>query len=209
MVMVLAGVAHADEASDVLAKAQKFYAGADHLTASFGQETTNKVFGKTDTSQGRVFIRKPGNVRFDYSNKKGTLVKTLAFDGKTGWMVDVLNKRIQTTQASTATALPAAVSFLTGGNELAKQFTVAVDSNGPYAVKSATVLKLTPKTPSAQYKTLYFVVDPNDGHVRESVVVNANDDVNHFKFYTPDLKSPVESALFVLDKNQPGYTVTP
>lgn len=208
MVMALAGLAHADEASDVLAKAQKFYAGADHLTASFGQETTNKVFNKTDTSQGKVYIRKPGNVRFDYSNKKGVLVKTLAFDGKTGWMVDLLNKRIQTTQATT-TALPAAVSFLTGGNELAKQFTVALDSSGPYAVKDSTVLKLTPKTPSAQYKTLYFVVEPNDGHVRESVVVNANDDVNHFKFYAPDLKSQVDAGLFVLNKNQPGYTVTP
>jgi len=207
MVMVLAGVAHADDASAVLAKAQKFYAGADHLKAVFEQQVANATFGKTDTSQGNVYIRKPGSVRFDYKSKAGAITKTFAFDGKTGWFVDEQNKRIRTGKVQGA-ALPAAVTFLTGG-DLAKQFTVALDETGAYAAKGAPVLKLTPKVASAQYKAVYFVVEPADGHVRESVVINSSGDVERFKFYAPDLKSPIDASLFQIDPHQPGYTVVP
>ncbi|MEO8549169.1 MAG: outer membrane lipoprotein carrier protein LolA [Kofleriaceae bacterium] len=207
MVMLVAGVAHADEATTVLAKAQQFYANASHLQAKFEQQVTNTTFGKTDTSQGNVYIAKPGSFRFDYNNKSRAITKTFAFDGKTGWFVDNVNKKIHTGRA-TGAELPAAVSFLTGG-DLAKQFTVALDATGAYAAKEATVLKLTPKVVSAQYKPVYFVVDPKDGHVRESVVINSNGDVNHFKFYAPDLKTPVEPALFQINTHQPGYTVGP
>lgn len=210
MLMVLAGTAHADDASAVLAKAQKFYAGADHLQAKFEQQVTHATFGDTGSSQGNVYVAKPGSFRFDYKEKQRDAVvttKTFAFDGKTGWFVDNVNKRIHTA-AVTGAALPAAVSFLTGG-DLAKQFTVALDATGAYGAKDATVLKLTPKVVSAQYKAVYFVVEPKDGHVRESVVINANGDVNHFRFYAPDLKSPVEPTLFAIDTHQPGYTVGP
>jgi outer membrane lipoprotein-sorting protein len=44
-------------------------------------------------------------------------------------------------------------------------------------------VKLTPKQPSAQFKNLWLVVDPKDGHVKESIVLEpSTNNTNHFKF---------------------------
>lgn len=56
--------------------------------------------------------------------------------------------------------------------------------------------QLTPKQQGAPYKQLFFVVDPSDWHVSESIVVDSNGDTNEFKFYAPNLKAAVGNSLF-------------
>ena len=56
------------------------------------------------------------------------------------------------------------------------------------------MLKLTPKKPSAQYKTLYLVADPTQFRVKESVIIDASNNVNHFQFYAPDFEKPIDAT---------------
>jgi outer membrane lipoprotein-sorting protein len=77
--------------------------------------------------------------------------------------------------------LPVAVTFLYGKGDLATEFTPALDP-GAYGGKDDLVVKLTPKKPDAQYKHLWLVVDPTDFHVKESVIREASDNLNHFFF---------------------------
>src|SRR5512140_1952771 len=70
-----APTATAVNANDIVDKVQKFYAEITHVTASFRQAVTNETFGSTKTSDGTVGIAKPGKMRWDYLEKKGTAVK--------------------------------------------------------------------------------------------------------------------------------------
>jgi outer membrane lipoprotein carrier protein len=195
-------------AATVLGNVQQFYANASHLTALFRQVVTNATFNTTKTSNGKLWVAKPSQFRWDYLEKAHgtvTAIKTFAFDGTTLWLVDHKNKQVFQNQTQGG-VLPAAVSFLTGGGSLATQFNVALNTSGKYGGSGSTVLELTPKQPSAQYKQLYFVVDPSDWHSSESVVVDSNGDTNEFNFYSPDLKSPVKASWFQVNPaSVPNY----
>ena len=211
--LVTTGVAGAQSppnAGAVLAKVQQFYSNANQLTAQFRQVVTNATFNTSRTNDGLVWVSKPSSFRFDYLAKKKSSVvatKSFIFDGTTLWYVDHGNKQIFQNQTQ-GNVLPAAVSFLTGGNALTTQFNVSFNTAGKYGGKSATVLELTPKQASAQYKQLFFVVDATDWHIRESIVIDSNGDTNDFKYFTPNLQATVKSALFQVNPaSLPTYKV--
>ena len=62
-------------ANDVVDSVQKFYANIKQVTAQFRQSVTNDTFGSTKTSDGTVWIMKPGKMRWDYLEKKKTKVE--------------------------------------------------------------------------------------------------------------------------------------
>ena len=209
IVSLLAGTATAQPAptaASVLASVQTYYANAKQLTAEFRQKVGHAAYGMMQNSDGRVWIGKPALFRFDYLKKGGVTAKTFAFDGTTGWYVDHGNQKI--TKAAAATGLlPAAVSFLTGGKQLAQNFTAALNTSGTYGGKGATVLELTPKQTSAQFSKLYLVVAAN-GHVTESIVIASNGDTNDIAFYKADTTTAVASSVFVIDpRSFPHYSV--
>jgi outer membrane lipoprotein-sorting protein len=213
LVMLLAAPAAAQtpSAATVLANVQNLYANANQLSASFRQTVTNATFNTTKTSDGRIWVLKPSSFRFDYLEKhNGSVVVTRSFifDGSTLWAVSHTNKQISQIPAQ-SNIMPAAVSFLTGGSTLTSQFTVAINTSGTYGTKGTVVLELTPKQPSAQYKQLFFVIDPADWHVKESIVIDSSGDTNHFQFFAPDLTTPVKPTLFQVNPAAlPTYKLT-
>lgn len=185
-------------AATVLSNMQQFYGHANQLSAVFRQTATNATFHKSTTSDGELWVVKPTDVRWDYIAKRnGTAVveKSFIFDGTTLWLVDRENKQIVQQQVQ-ASALPAAVSFLTGGSALSSQFGFALDASGTYGGPGAIVLELTPIQRSAQYKQLFFVVDPSDWRVKESIVIDSNGDTNAFNFYAPNTTSAIPPSAF-------------
>jgi outer membrane lipoprotein-sorting protein len=94
---------------------------------------------------------------------------------------------------------PVAISFLHGKGNLLTDFNAAMDTTNRYGAKTDHVVKLTPKTPSAQYKQLYLVVDPGNFRVKEWIIIEAGGNTNQFKFYQPDFKKGIAAKLFYVD----------
>jgi outer membrane lipoprotein-sorting protein len=88
------------------------------------------------------------------------------------------------------------VSFLYGSGDLAKEFNAELDNKSSYGTKGDVVLKLTPKTPSAQYDNLYIVADGKDFHVKESVIIDSSKNVNQIMFFEPDFDTPMKDSWF-------------
>lgn len=198
----------APSAETVLSNVQHFYAGANQLTADFRQTVHNATFDASKDSQGRLWVKKPSDFRLDYLAKRDgrvAVIKSFVFDGTTLWVVDHPNRQILQEQVQSS-ILPAALSFLTGGSARSSQFEIALAPAGRYGSRGDVVLELTPKQPSAQYTQLFFVVDPADWRVKESIVIDSGGDTNDFSFYAPDLKSPVKASLFhVAPASLPTY----
>ncbi len=105
--------------------------------------------------------------------------------------------------------MPVAVTFLYGKGDLKGEFNAEIDTKSSYGGKGDYVLKLTPKKPSAQYKSLYLVADPTQFRVKESVIVDSSSNINHFQFYAPDFAKPIDAikTFEFDDKSVPNYRV--
>ena len=195
-VSVTAAAQQTPSAATVLTSVQAFYASQNHMTAAFHQVVTQAAFGTTTTTDGSVRVAKPALFRFDYLSKKNTATRSFIFDGKVLWVIDVANKQIFKNQVQTNATLPAAVSFLTGASNLATQFNVALNTSGKFGRATTTVLELTPKQASAQFKQLFFIVDPATWAVTESIVIDSSGNTQDITFANPDFKSPIKPTLF-------------
>ena len=200
-------VAAAPTAAEVMAGVQKFYAGISGVKAKFRQEVTNVTFGRTDISDGSLLIKKPGNMRWQYFSKKRkgkvSIAKDFISNGSFLYVVDYENKQIIKKDLQ-KNLLPTAITFLYGKGDLAADFNAVLDSSGKYGGKGDLVLQLVPKAQSAQYKTLHLVVDPATFRVKESIIVDAAGNKNHFRFYEPDFGATIEDKAFQFSEKNPA-----
>jgi outer membrane lipoprotein carrier protein len=188
-------------AREVVSRVQVFYEKNDRLSAKFRQYYTNVTFGRKTTSDGKVYIKKPGKMRWDYYRKvrgKAQTVKSFISDGAMLWAVEHDNKQVFKKDLETD-LLPVAITFLYGKGDLSRDFSAALDP-GTHGQPGDYVLALTPKQPSAQYKTLWLVVDATTFRVRESIVLEASGNTNHFRFFHPDMARTVEDTWFAFDE---------
>ena len=204
---LLAAPATPTTAVEVVDRIQQFYAGIKQVTASFRQAVTNNTFGSTKTSDGTVWIMKPGKMRWDYLDKKRgadnkdvvEVKKSFISNGAYLYVVEHDNKQVVKKNLQ-QDLMPVAVSFLYGKGDLKAEFNAELDTTGKYGEKDDVVLRLTPRHPSAQYKNLYLVVSPKDFHVSQSVIIDSSNNVNHFRFFAPDFEKPIKDSSFEFDE---------
>ncbi len=194
-------VAAAPTADEIVDGVQQFYAGITNVTAKFRQTVTNVTFGDTKQTDGMLYIKKPGKMRWDYitkKNKKTSTNKSFISNGTYLWVVEHDNKQV-VEKSLEKNMLPVAVTFLYGKGDLKTDFTAALDGGKKYGGKDDFVLKLTPKAASAQYKTLYLVIAKDDFRAKESIIIDAAGNTNHFRFYEPNFAKAVADKVFNFD----------
>ncbi len=189
-------------AGATVAEVQKFYAGIKQVTAKFRQTVTNSTFGTNKTSDGLVLLSKPGKMRWDYYEKKQGKVevkKSFISNGSYLYVVEHDNKQVMKKNLQND-LMPVAVTFLYGKGDLQAEFNSEIDKSGKYGAKDDIVLKMTPKKPSAQYKNLFLVVAKDNYRVKQSVIIDASNNVNQFMFFEPDFEKGIAAAKFEFDE---------
>ena len=202
----------APTAAEVLADVQKHYDKVATLSTTFTQVATQSAFGTAKMSTGKLYLAKPDKMRWDYDKpvKPGTKVKgkpkldkNFIYDGTTLWIVDHGNQQV-VESAPRSSALPVAIAFLSGTASLGA-INVALDTSSTHGAAGATVLQLTPRQPDALWQSLFLVVDPKDGRVIESIVVQSSGDSNDFTFGA-ESTAKLDAKLFVFNpKSVPRY----
>lgn len=189
-----------NQADEVVKGVQDFYKKTSQLTAKFRQTNVNKTFGLPTVNDGKVYLKKPGKMRWDYFSKrdKNKVSRSQMSDGKMIWAVDVNGKWYYKQDLGKST-LPVAVTFLTGKGDLSREFSPKLLTGSKHGAASDKVLELTPRKPSAQFKTLVLVVDPASFRVKKSIVTTATGDTNEFSFFEPDTAKVVADTWFVFN----------
>jgi outer membrane lipoprotein carrier protein len=177
VLMALGAVAQAQEsAAALVAKVQKYYDATHDLKAKFEQQMESPARAPSKAS-GDVWLKKPGKMRWDYAKPEK---KLMVSDGTTLWVYEPEDEQAYK-QDLRGNALPAQVSFLLGEGKLDKEFDASLtklDGIGPDDV----ALKLVPKTGTAAYRYLVFVVDGKSGQVKETVIYDQQGGTNRLKF---------------------------
>lgn len=167
-------------ASAVLASVQAFYDGTLDLAGEFSQVYVHPVYGTRTVSHGKLTLRKPGMMVWDYEGKADP---DFYVDGQKLWVVEHDTRQVVSQKVEGNTNLAGAMKFLFGGQKLIKEFKVRMAEEKTaktYATPGHTVIELKPKAQNPHYKSLLLIVDDASGRV-DSFVVRAQDNsTNHF-----------------------------
>ena len=137
-------------------------------------------------------LKKPGKMRWDYVKPEK---KLMIADGQTLWVYEPEDEQAfkQDLRGST---LPAQVSFLVGQAKLADEFDATVVHPAGVGQPGDVLLKLVPRTASASYRYLLFVVEPKTGQVRQTVIYDQQGGTNRLTFSGVETNRGVDDGKF-------------
>jgi outer membrane lipoprotein carrier protein len=151
-------------------KVQTSYERTKDLEAHFKQTYTYAGFGRRQVSQGTLRVKKPGMMRWDYASPAP---KTIAVKGSRLVQLEPEENQVYVDEHFDATAMSAAVTFLLGKGDLAKEFDLAVDASG--------ALLLRPKVSDPRVESIALTV-AEGGEVVATRVVDGAGNVNEIRF---------------------------
>ncbi|MCX4243361.1 LolA family protein [Paraliomyxa miuraensis] len=171
----------ADDApgSKILAQVQAYYDATSDLTASFTQTYTQPVYGNKTVSKGKLRVKKPGKMVWDYSAKTAP---DFYVTRKKLQVVEHDLRQVVSRSVDTAD-FAGAEKFLFGGRQLVEDFRVRMASERlakVYGKPGHSVIELGPKKKNPHYVSLLLVVDDATGRVDAFVVRNADKSINEF-----------------------------
>jgi outer membrane lipoprotein carrier protein len=202
-VLGTASTARAEPADDLVRKVQTFHAAARDLEARFTQDVVHHQ--GTTTNTGRVYLKQPGMMRWDYIGPDPYLYVS---DGKSYWVYDVA-QRLAVTRSLRSTALPREVPGFFANANLAREFTIRVapigvsemvmiDPRTPFHLRpeGGTVLRLVPRTADPRIREIYLVIDPRTGQVHQSLTISPEGNTNHIVFSHLRVNTGLPASLF-------------
>jgi outer membrane lipoprotein carrier protein len=180
-------------AAAVARKVQGHYDGVRDLTARFTQLSQVVSLGAEAAapgapSSGEVSFAKPGKMRWSYEQPEPSLVVT---DGEELWIYDPAEQEAQRLRSGQGFLSGAALQFLLGHGEMARDFKVKALS----CAKEEARLGLVPRKPTA-YEKLEIRVDPASGEVKETAVFDLVGNVTRVAFQDVRTNTGLGDDLF-------------
>jgi outer membrane lipoprotein carrier protein len=188
-------------AASLLAKVQAFYDRTQDLTADVDQQYAFHAMKRTLKASGTMQLRKPGLMRWDVAKP---YAKQYLIDGQALYAYDSDDHEVVVKKDFSADSLSAAVTFLWGKGQLARDFDAAMVAKPEYGTN---VIELTPRGPQAGFSKLYFDVEPASGLVRRSVVLDTEGNENRLTFSNVRTNTGLKAERFRFEKPQ-GATLT-
>ncbi len=190
----------AEDLSGIVSKLQQRYDGITAISADFTQEVSLNIQGKPQVSEGTVFLKKPGKMKWLYTSPTRD---ELVSNGKTIWVFERdLNQVIERPLEGNSSL---ATDFLTGVGNLRRDFeiTLARENGGIYR------LGLIPLEPQPNVKKFYMELDKTKFIVVKTIVEDYFGNVTTVSFRNIKLNGPVEDSFFEFSPPKGATVVRP
>ena len=166
-------------AADLAHTLQKKYNAVLDFSTDFTHTYKGGVLKKQITEKGRLLIKKPGKMRWDYTVPEP---KQFISDGVKVYSYIPADKQVivgTVTQDDTAST-PAL--FLTGKGDLTRDFTASYGEVPAGTAPGTRALKLVPRTPQPDYDWLILLVEPTSLALRGMVTADSQGGTSVFSF---------------------------
>src|SRR5262245_39210035 len=176
----IVAAAPADQtASDLAAALQKKIDGIRDFTTDFTHAYQGGVLRKQITERGRLIVKKPGKMRWDYSTPE---TKQFVSDGVKMYSYIPQDKQVIVAAVPPDEDAPTPTMFLAGKGNIQRDFTPSL-ADAPAGMPSGSrALKLVPKSKQRDYDWLVLVLDPASLDIRGLVTVDAQGGKSSFTF---------------------------
>ena len=183
-------LAPAAEGDAALAGLQRWLDGTKDLQARFEQSLLSSALGAGPSESGRVFLRRPGRMRWEYTAPESKIA-VLVDDRTQLYLAE--EKRLHVAQLSKDDAPLAAL--LAGTQPLSSVFAAT-----PLPVEGGrTRLKLVPKSPTSGVQEIVLGLDPKTSAVMRIEVLDQGGNRMGYTFSALKRNAGVPDTLFRLD----------
>jgi len=190
----------ADSSLDTLLKGvEARYNRAKTLQVLFQEDYTRAGEGHRPTESGILMLRKPGRMRWDYTQPKG---KLFVCDGKFLYLYTPDDNRAERMKMEMSDDMRAPLAFLLGKLHFSKEFrNIQGKPDG-----AGTRITAEPRNDSLPYSAVEFVVTP-DARIREVKVTGFDKSVLDFQFDQEKVDPALDARLFQFQV-PPGVKLT-
>jgi outer membrane lipoprotein carrier protein len=170
----------AETTAPELARAlQKKYDAIKDFSADFVHVYQGGVLKKQMTERGRLLVKKPGKMRWDYTAPDQ---KLFVSDGVKLYSYIPQENQVYVTSVPQGDQATTPMLFLTGKGDILRDFTPSLVDLPPGLPAGSQALKLVPKSPQRDYDWLILAVDPASHAMRGLVTVDAQGGKSSFSF---------------------------
>lgn len=148
-------VASALTAEEVADKVQATYRSFSDLQAGFVQRATNRLSGMSQEASGRLFLKWPGKMRWEYETPEPRL---FLIDGKTLWSYSPTERQAVAQDISGALST-SPIGILFGLSSLRRDFRVRTILHAGVRDSREYLLDLAPKGQDLSFKRVILAVD--------------------------------------------------
>lgn len=163
-------------AQQVAAALQAKYDSVRDFTADFTQQYESGILRKKLTERGKLQVKKPGKMRWDYTSPDK---KLFVSDGSRVYLWVPADNQVTTSAVPSQDEATTALQFLTGKGNLARDFTVSFSDNPPPGTYG---VRLQPKLKERDYDWLELVVDRQSLQIRSLTAADRQGGQSTFAF---------------------------
>ena len=164
---------------------ENHYSRLIDLTAKVSQKNFLKAVGKTQTFEAKLFLKKPGRLRLDYTNGQNIVI-----DGREAWLYSKKSEQVIKRTFSDFEHANIPVAFLLGAATIRNDFEVSQPDP-----KAPRLLELVPKKPGAVMKKLKIEVD-EAGRITQLRIFDKSGNTSEIHFTDIQENVKLEDKLF-------------
>jgi outer membrane lipoprotein carrier protein len=173
----------------ILKELEKRYTGSQ-FSAEFLQESTIKAMELTDFASGRVYVRYPGMMRWEYEKPERQAIIT---DGHKLWIYRPLDNQVMTGNAPVFFRDGKGASFLSDIRLVRQKFTITLHSpEGEYLYE----LRLVPREKTLNISQIRLYVVPRAFTIARIVTLDDYGDDTRIDIVNPQFSVELDPALF-------------
>lgn len=202
LALVAGGGEATSEVDRVLDGVQTRYDAVRGLTGRFVQVAFVASLGREERSRGRVAVKRPGRMRWEYEAPDA---RVIAVDGDDVRIYSPDDRQLQIAALDAGAFSPTALDFLLGSGDLREVFDAELaeaeadgDGDGDRDGGGVVVLHLTPRSP-ARFERLELWLAPGTHELRGSVVVDVFGNRTEVRFEDLVETDDIPEATFRID----------
>ncbi len=177
--------------NDIVTKVQHLYDTNSDFKADFVQESLVKSLGKKQVSEGEVFFKKPGKMRWNYQKP---FKQEIVSDGKTLWSYRPEEKQVVVSPMSQAAQGKVPSTFLAGLGNLKLDFQIRwakePSPQEPY------FLELTPNEFQGSLEKLFLIIDRENYRILQARIQDLMGNTTQISFSKTQFNNRLPDSLF-------------
>ena len=177
---------------EVLNEIQSRYEKTDDSEANFIQEHFGKGMKQPNRGEGKVYFKKKGMMRWDYTTPHQKLIS----DGHTLWFYQPDEKQVLVSNLSNVLKERTPLAFLAGEGDLSRDFNFVNLKESVSQKEETYVVELAPKEPLATFLKLILTVDRRTFTVLQADVLDGLGNVTRTRFINIKTNVGLSDSLF-------------
>jgi outer membrane lipoprotein carrier protein len=204
IILLFADASYSLTLDEVIDKVQDRYEKTKNFQSDFTQTAVLKTVRQKQISKGRVFIKKPGMMRWEYKEPEEQLIVS---DSKTIYLYAPRDKQVMMNSVSGDSDSHSPNTFLAGSGKLRDTFNIEFES-GMANSDSQYLLKLIPKKPQPSMAKLIIGVNKDDFKIEMSIMYDIYGNQTIVNFLNIETNKEIPEDIFHFEIPQGVRVVT-